>query len=94
MLYTLIGFGLAALFGIGVHTALGYDALLAPWVDPVFWGIMLTGVILDHQARFRAWFATAPLLAQNLVVAAGFLALAAGLTLLLRDSPWTWHIAG
>jgi hypothetical protein len=37
MVYTLVGFGLAAVFGIGAHHALGARGLVeSPWVDPVF----------------------------------------------------------
>lgn len=95
MLYTLIGFGLAALFGIAAHTALGIQGLLtSTWVDPVFWTIIATGLALDHQQSFRAWFRCQPALAQNLVAAGGFVALGVALTLLLRESAWTWHIPG
>lgn len=95
MLYTLIGSGLAALFGMVAYRAMGLEGLLeSPWVDPVFWGVMAGGVVLDHQARFRAWFARQPLLTQNLLAAAAFVALGLGVSAFLRDTPWTWHIPG
>jgi hypothetical protein len=95
MLYTLIGFGVAALFGMAAHAMLGFPGLLAsPWVDPVFWGIIATGLVLDHQASFRDWFRRQPALRQNLVAAGGFLGVGLGLVQLLGETAWTWHIPG
>lgn len=95
MLYTYVGFTAAAIFGIAAQTVLGFRGLLdAGWVDALFWGAILAGVAADHQARFRSWFAQQPAPVQNAVVAVGFLLIAGGLTLLLRDASWTWHIEG
>lgn len=47
MLYLFLGFISAALFGIGVATLYGSDALLAlPWVDHVFWALIFAGAAL------------------------------------------------
>jgi hypothetical protein len=95
MLYTLVGFGLAALFGMLAYRVLGLEGLMhSGWVDPVFLGLMVAGVVLDHQASFRRWFGRQPQAIQNLVAAAGFTAVGLAVTVLLRDAPWTWHIPG
>ncbi len=47
MLYLFLGFASAALFGIGVATLYGSDALLGlPWVDHVFWALIFAGAVL------------------------------------------------
>jgi hypothetical protein len=95
MVYTLLGFGLAAAFGMAASLALGVKGLLsAPWVDPIFWVIIGTGLVLDHQAAFRAWFVHQRPHVQNAVAAIGFVSAGVGVLALLRDQPWTWHIAG
>jgi hypothetical protein len=44
MVYLLLSFSLAALFGIAAGSVYGWDRLLEqPWVDHVFWALLLAG---------------------------------------------------
>jgi hypothetical protein len=85
----------ATLYGLGILLVIGVEGLTGRnWVDPVFWGLIGAGVALDYRHRFTSWFTRQSSLVQNAVATVGFLAVAGGVTLLLRESTWTWHIAG
>jgi hypothetical protein len=44
MLYLFVGFASAALFGIGIASLYGTEAVIDnPWVDYTFWALILTG---------------------------------------------------
>ncbi len=94
-MYTAIGIALATAFGIGTVWVLGTERLAEQtWVDPIFWGLIVAGPVLDYWPQFRAWFGHQSDLVQNLVAATGFLALTLMISLLLKESDWVWYIAG
>jgi hypothetical protein len=57
MVYLLLSFALAALFGIAAGSLYGWDALVdQPWVDHVFWALLLAGFAFAAIDNLRgAW---------------------------------------
>ena len=49
----MVGYILASLFGIGAFVYMGYEGIVeSPVVDFVFWGLILSGVVLHVLESF------------------------------------------
>ena len=53
MLYILASLAIATVFGVGVHTTYGIEALREPWVGITFWWIIGSGAGLAVTAELR-----------------------------------------